>query len=173
MIAAGVFFASEQHAVSTYAWLMIGLVITVLVLDGADGYLARRFNQASDFGARFDMEIDALHILVLSSAAWIFDKAGWWVLAIGFMRYAFVAAGWAVPRLAAPLAPSMRRKVICVFQVAALCVMLAPLVTPPLSTAIAAVSLALLLYSFAVDAVALLCKGDAVEDVTSSALPLS
>ena len=39
-------------------------------LDGVDGWLARRSGIASAFGARFDMEIDALLILVLAVLAW-------------------------------------------------------------------------------------------------------
>ena len=38
---------------------------------------------ASAFGARFDMETDALLLLVLAALAWQFDKAGAWVLASG------------------------------------------------------------------------------------------
>ena len=63
------------------------------LLDGVDGWLARRHRIASAFGARFDMEIDALLILALSVLAWRHEKAGAWVVASGLLRYAFVAAG--------------------------------------------------------------------------------
>ena len=63
------------------------------VLDGADGWLARRSRMASRFGARFDMEIDALLILALAILVWQFGKAGRWVVASGLLRYLFLAAG--------------------------------------------------------------------------------
>ena len=49
-----------------------------------------RSNEASSFGARFDMETDALLILVLAALVWQHGKAGPWILAAGLMRYAFV-----------------------------------------------------------------------------------
>ena len=50
----------------TRAWLGIAISGPVLALDYVDGWLARRHGTASDFGARFDMETDALLILLLS-----------------------------------------------------------------------------------------------------------
>ena len=48
-----------------------------------DGPAARRSGIASRFGARFDMETDALMILVLAVLAWRWDRAGAWVLLPG------------------------------------------------------------------------------------------
>lgn len=137
-------------------WTLVGVVLFALALDGVDGYLARRYAQESPFGARFDMEVDALLILVLSLAAALLDKAGLWVLLIGLMRYGFVAAGWVLPKLNGELVPSFRRKLVCVLQIAALCIILVPFVVPPYSTAIAAAALVALVYSFAVDVLFLL-----------------
>ena len=125
--------------------------MVVMVLDGVDGWLARRHRIASDFGARFDMEVDALLILALSVLAWRFEKAGAWVVAAGAMRYAFVAAGLLWRWLQAPLPPSLRRKTVCVVQLAASTLILFPAVAPPFSTAIAAAALAALTCSFLVD----------------------
>ncbi len=133
-------------------WFAIAAAGSALVLDGVDGSLARRRRCASRFGARFDMETDALTTLVLAVLVWRFDKAGAWVLASGLMRYAFVAAGCVWPRLGAPLPPSRRRQAVCVVQIAALLVCLAPFVAREQSAAIAAAALALLGTSFAVDA---------------------
>ncbi|MET3599699.1 CDP-alcohol phosphatidyltransferase family protein [Martelella mangrovi] len=131
--------------------VVILLVVIALALDGIDGYLARRTRLQSAFGGRFDMEVDALLILLLSVSALLLGKAGGWVLAIGLMRYGFVLAQTVLPFLKAPLAPSFRRKLICVVQVAALCLILLPGIVPPASTAIAAIALALISYSFAAD----------------------
>lgn len=126
--------------------------LLVTLLDGIDGWLARRSRMASDFGARFDMETDALLILVLSTLAWRYDKAGAWVLLSGLLRYLFVGAGWIAEWLERPLQPSRRRQTICVVQIVGLILVVSPIVTRPLSTAVAAVALSALCYSFLVDA---------------------
>ena len=131
--------------------LVLSLIATMM--DGLDGWMARRTHMASAFGARFDMEIDALLILGLALLAWRHGKAGVWVLASGVLRYAFVAAGWWLPWLERPLVPSVRRQGICVLQVAALTVVMAPTLAPPISALIAAVALATLSGSFLVDTV--------------------
>ena len=77
--------------------------VVVSALDGVDGWLARRHQIASSFGARFDMEIDALLILVLAILVTEFEKAGPWVILSGLLRYIFVGAGRYWPWLRAPL----------------------------------------------------------------------
>jgi len=143
---------AEPHAL---AWGVVLLATLTAVLDTFDGPLARAAGMASPFGARFDMESDALLVLVLSVLVYSFDKAGAWVLAAGLMRYAFVAAASMWPWLAAPLAPALRRKTVCVVQITSLIVCLGPIIARPWSTAIAAASLALLAGSFIADIVAL------------------
>lgn len=140
------------------AWVAVAGVATLLLLDGLDGWAARRQGLASAFGARFDLEVDAGLILALSLLALGLGKAGPFVLALGLMRYAFVLAGRLRPALARPLPPSERRRAVCGLQIAALGVVLAPPVTPPLSSAIAAAALLLLVWSFAAD-IAWLLRG--------------
>jgi len=141
-----------QHAVTRdQAWLAVIAASTASALDGVDGWLARRAGTASKFGARFDMETDALLILVLSILAWRWGKAGAWVLASGLMRYLFVAAGWVLPWMNGPLSPTMRGKTVAVIQMVALIVAIGPIVPTALSTAGAAGALALLCWSFAID----------------------
>jgi phosphatidylglycerophosphate synthase len=125
----------------------------VVLLDGVDGWIARRTGTTTPFGARFDMEVDALLILVLSAMVWQHGKAGAWVLTSGLMRYLFVAAGWWLPWLRRPLPSSVRRRIVCVVQALALIVALLPAVDRPLSGGLAAISLAALAYSFLVDTV--------------------
>jgi len=84
--------------------VLVVLASTALVLDAVDGRVARRTGTASELGARFDMETDAVGVLVLS--VHVATLLGPWVLAIGAMRYAFVAAGRALPWLRAPLPTS-------------------------------------------------------------------
>jgi phosphatidylglycerophosphate synthase len=120
-------------------------------LDGVDGWLARRTRMESAFGARFDLETDALLTLVLALLAWRHDKAGAWVVLSGLLRYLFVGAGWLWRWVAQPLPSSLRRKTVCVIQIVGLILVIAPPVSPPLSGILAAVALAALIWSFAVD----------------------
>jgi phosphatidylglycerophosphate synthase len=132
-------------------WIGAGAGVVATVLDSVDGWLARRTGMASAFGARFDMETDALLIQVLAILAWQYGKAGPWVLISGLLRYLFVAAGWALPWMRQPLFPSVRRKAICVVQTVGLILTILPPIVPPASEWLAAVSLATLVYSFLVD----------------------
>ncbi|WP_344092357.1 CDP-alcohol phosphatidyltransferase family protein [Microbacterium deminutum] len=90
--------------------LLIGLTAPALALDAVDGWLARRTHTASELGARFDMEVDAFLILVLS--AFVAQDLGWWVLMLGLMRYAYVVAGWLLPWLRGAVPPRYWGKVV-------------------------------------------------------------
>jgi phosphatidylglycerophosphate synthase len=131
------------------AAVVLGLLTTAL--DGVDGWLARRSGTTSEFGARFDMEVDALLILALAMLVWRHEKAGAWVLLSGLLRYLFVIAGWMMPWLGGPLPFSRRRQTICVVQIGGLMLALTPAIPPPASTLLAGIALAALCYSFLVD----------------------
>lgn len=139
----------QSHPVG--AWGLFGFVVLAFALDGLDGYLARRQGLESDFGARFDMEVDAFLMLILSVAAVLMGKLGAWILLMGLMRYAFLAAAMALPALKGELPASFRRKLVCVVQIAVLCAILLPFVTPGIAIVLAVPALAALIYSFAVD----------------------
>jgi phosphatidylglycerophosphate synthase len=134
-------------------YIVLAVGIVAAILDGVDGWLARRSNTASRFGARFDMETDALLILTLAVLAWQFGKAGPWVLLSGVLRYAFVLAGIALPWLRAPLPASFRRKTMAVLQTVALLFAIAPFLPRAVSEPIAAIALAGLVISFLTDAI--------------------
>jgi phosphatidylglycerophosphate synthase len=138
---------------AAFAGLAFALAIVAALLDAVDGPVARGTAMTSAFGARFDMETDAALLAVLAVLAWQMDKAGPWVLASGLARYAFVAAGAVAPWLRAPLAPSFRRKLVCAVQTAALVTVLAPVLSPPVTSILAALALGLLLFSFAADVI--------------------
>jgi phosphatidylglycerophosphate synthase len=133
------------------AWAVIVVGTVAAVLDLADGWLARRTGTASAFGARFDMEVDSILVLVLSVLLWRFGVAGPWVLASGLMRYAFVAAAWPLPWLSRPLPPRRRRQAVCVVQIVALLVAMGPILPRWFAQGVAATGLAILTWSFAVD----------------------
>jgi len=136
---------------ATLGWVVVGLGTAGVALDGVDGPLARRRNESGTFGARFDMETDALLILVLAALVWQQGKAGAWILAAGLLRYLFVAASWVLPWMGAALPPSRRRQAVCVVQIVSLLAALAPVVARTWSAGLALFGLAALVWSFAVD----------------------
>lgn len=147
-VAALVFHPAQQD-VAIHA--VLAVAVLALLLDGVDGAVARRWGRVTAFGARFDMELDALLIMVLAVLVWQTEKTGAWVLLIGLMRYAFVVAGWYWRWLEGTLPPSRRRQALCVVQSVALLIALAPPMPPAGAVAAALGALALLVYSFAVD----------------------
>jgi phosphatidylglycerophosphate synthase len=120
---------------------LAGLAVVALLLDAVDGRVARRTGTVSSVGARFDMEVDAFLILVLSVA--VSRSLGGWVLGIGLARYAFVAAGWALPWLRRPTPPRFWCKVVAAIQGVALTTVVAGVL--PTAVARAALVLAMLL----------------------------
>jgi phosphatidylglycerophosphate synthase len=147
LVAVLIGFIGETHT----GWAAFTVAATVVVLDGVDGWLARKLEISSDFGARFDMETDALSLVAIAGLVWQYGKAGPWVLLAGLMRYAFVAATKVVPYLAGPLLPSLRRKAAFVIVAMALIGCLAPIVNPPLSVSLALAGLLTLMASFITD----------------------
>ena len=133
--------------------------LLALVLDGVDGWVARRTRMATAYGKQLDINFDTVLMGILAVLAWQDGKAGAWVLAIGLARYGFVAAGWVWPMLNAELPFSQRRRVICVVQIAVLLACILPVIQPPLSSLAAAAALGLLLFSFAVDTLWLVKAG--------------
>ncbi|TYC23424.1 CDP-alcohol phosphatidyltransferase family protein [Micromonospora sp. MP36] len=129
--------------------VLVPLTAVALALDAVDGLVARRTGTASALGARFDMEVDAFLILVLS--AHVAPSIGGWVLAIGGMRYAFVAASWALPWMRGSLPPRYWRKVVAAVQGVVLAVAASHLLPPVATAALVAGALALLIESFGRD----------------------
>ena len=153
-VLAFVFAALGGDLAETGVLLLILIGSACLVLDGVDGHVARRRGEASPFGARFDMETDSAFVLVLSLVVAAFGVAGWWVLAIGGMRYGYLVAGWLVPALRTPLPVRLSRKVVAVLQGVALLAALAsgPLRLPEgLPAAVLLPALGLLCWSFGRD----------------------
>ena len=139
-----------EPASERIGWLAVAGSSSSCCLDGVDGWLAR---EATDqrFGARFDMETDAALILILSLLVWQHGKAGVWVLACGLMRYTFVGVWIGAAVDGTLLSLTIRGKSVAVAQLLGLGAALSPLVPVPFSTVVAAVTLATLVWSFAVD----------------------
>jgi hypothetical protein len=100
------------------------------------------------------MEVDAFLILVLS--VYVAMSLGPWVLLIGGMRYAFVAAARVWPWLNAPLPPSMARKTVAALQGVFLLLAASGLLPYALEFAVVATALGTLVWSFGRDVLWLL-----------------
>jgi phosphatidylglycerophosphate synthase len=129
--------------------VIVAICIVALVLDAVDGKVARRTGTVSGLGARFDMEVDAFLILVLSLS--VSRSMGGWVLAIGVMRYAYVAASWVLPWMRVPLPPRYWRKLVAALQGIALVAATSGVLPTPVAAAGVAIALALLVESFSRD----------------------
>lgn len=142
---------AESYVQAVPVAVMIAIASVALVLDLVDGKVARRTGTATEFGARFDMEVDAFLIMALS--VYVSRSLGWWVLAIGAMRYAYVAAGWVLPWLRRPAPPRYWCKVVAAIEGVVLTVAASELLPWIVNLVAVACSLALLIESFGRDTV--------------------
>jgi phosphatidylglycerophosphate synthase len=127
--------------------LIVSVSVVALVLDGVDGWLARRNGNVTRLGAAFDMETDAFLILVLS--AYVAPVAGWWVLAIGLARYVLLVTAQLWRWLANPTPPRRWAKVVAAVQGVVLAAAASDVLPLAWSRALLAGALALLVESFA------------------------
>lgn len=65
-----------------------------VALDVVDGYVARRNRQASDFGAAFDREVDAVFVLAAYLYFFLVHGAAAWILVPGILPYAYRLVVW-------------------------------------------------------------------------------
>ena len=130
---------------------MVGLAVVALFLDGLDGWVARRTGTVSALGARFDMEVDAFLILVLS--VYVAQSIGPWVLAIGAARYAVWVVGWVLRWMRTPVPPRYWRKPVTAIQGIVLTAAVADLLPGVAINGAIAVATVLLAESFGRDVV--------------------
>lgn len=143
--------ADRLHTGGTSAVATLVVLATLaLVLDAVDGQVARRSGTASALGARFDMEVDAFLILVLSVHVALLVGPSW-ALAIGLMRYGFVAASWMLPWLRAALPARFSAKTVAALQGIVLVVATAEVLPRSLTVGLVTTALALLAWSFGRD----------------------
>lgn len=69
--------------------LIISLLCIAVLMDVFDGFIARHTNSESDFGALFDMEVDAFYVLAMGLYFWFTTDFGWWLLIPGAIRYVY------------------------------------------------------------------------------------
>ncbi len=129
--------------------LLVSMTTLALALDFVDGWVARRTRTSHNLGARFDAEVDAFLILVLS--VYVAGSVGLWVLAICAARYVFLAAGWLLQWMREPLPPRYWRKFVAATQGIVLTVAAAGVLSPAVTEGALVVALVLLAESFARD----------------------
>jgi uncharacterized membrane protein YbhN (UPF0104 family)/phosphatidylglycerophosphate synthase len=71
-------------------WMLAVAALFNLLLDVVDGWLARRSGLSGEFGARYDIEADALLVLALGILLHHRGLAGPWVILAGAWRYLYV-----------------------------------------------------------------------------------
>lgn len=69
--------------------LIVSLLTIAVLMDVFDGFIARRTNSQSAFGALFDMEVDAFYVLAMGLYFWFTTDFGWWLLIPGAIRYVY------------------------------------------------------------------------------------
>jgi phosphatidylglycerophosphate synthase len=132
---------------STAALVVVSAL--ALALDAVDGAVARRTGTASSLGARFDGEVDAYLIALLSVRLGM--DYGWWVVAAGAARYAFLVAGRMMPLFARPLPFRYWRKVVTAATGIVFTTAIAAVLPRPVGVTATVIVLALLAESFGRD----------------------
>lgn len=129
--------------------VVLPCVLAAWLLDGVDGWLARRTNQVTPFGALFDQETDAALVLLLCVELMVTRGVGPWVLIAGGLRYLLVLARLLATRPIEERRSSLGR-VIFSFSYLSLAFGLWPQLDVASALAVPA-GVLLLLYSFAPD----------------------
>ena len=130
----------------THTSLLVALAAVALILDAVDGRVARRTGTCTALGARFDMEVDAFAIGVLSVQ--VSRTFGSWVLLAGLARYLYVAAGFRWRWLSATPPSRPWCKTVAAIQGIVLTVAIADVLPRPLAAITLVVALVLLAESF-------------------------
>lgn len=135
----------------TTPWAVFAVASVAFLLDGVDGWLARREGYVSEFGARFDMEVDSVLALVLALHAVLAGSVGLYVILLGLPRYAFFFAQFAFPWISGDLPDRFSRKVVCVLQIAVLIFLLGQVMERPVSDVMVLAAASAVIWSFWVD----------------------
>jgi phosphatidylglycerophosphate synthase len=108
------------------AGYVIFIATLALVLDGVDGWLARREGRVSDFGARLDIEVDSAFAMILAINSWVIGNSGPLIILFALPRYIFIAFAQVFPWLGKPLPSRIGGKVVGVIQIITLILLNVP-----------------------------------------------
>lgn len=133
------------HLARLPRWGFVALVMSLLVLDGIDGRVARARGETSALGASLDVETDALTVMVLTLLLWTRESIGPWVLVAGLWRYVFVVVTALAPALGDAPPSRLYRSIFGVLMITLACAFVP---WPPLALTAAAFGTALVSFSF-------------------------
>ena len=105
---------------------LIFIATLALLLDGLDGWLARRESRVSSFGARLDIEVDSAFALILAVNSWVIGNVGPLIILFVLPRYVFIGFTKIFPWLGQPLPSRIGGKVVGTIQIIALIVLNLP-----------------------------------------------
>lgn len=154
---AGFFLVPEPQLVAVgawFAWLPGTLYMSAGVLDYLDGYIARRHRHVTALGETFDIELDALGLLVAISVAIGWRKLPLVYLAVGAAYYVFRWGIWyrrqhGYPLMPLPFRPAAR--VMAGFQMGLVGIALLPLFSSSVLQTAALLFMTPLLLGFGLD----------------------
>ncbi len=113
-----IFFKSS--VMGNYLLNFIILSLFIFLMDWLDGFIARKFNQVSDFGDFFDQEVDNFFLVMLSLSIIIQYDSFHYILIIPSLRYFYIIAQMYLIWMRRDLYKSRRRKLVCGLVVSAL-----------------------------------------------------
>ncbi len=116
-----------------WPWLPGALYGAAVILDGVDGWIARRSGRITRMGAQLDMETDAMGLLAASAVAVAAGKLPPALLAAGLAYYLLSGGVWIRTWLGKPsgtVRPWQGARVIAGFQMAVVAAALLPPVGP-------------------------------------------
>jgi CDP-diacylglycerol--glycerol-3-phosphate 3-phosphatidyltransferase len=144
------------------AWIPGFLYLTVVSLDGVDGFLARRLGQTSAFGEVLDREFDGLGTVVATLLAFQYGKVPIFYLPVAGLYYAFQMGLWLYQKIGRPVSSlknSNYRKIVGGLNSVFLSVALWPVLGPPASFTAATILMLFVIASFIKDwLVVTVCK---------------
>jgi CDP-diacylglycerol--glycerol-3-phosphate 3-phosphatidyltransferase len=136
------------------AWIPGFLYLTVVSIDGVDGFLARRLGQAKAFGEKLDLEFDGLGTAVAGLLAYQYGKVPVFYLPVVGLFYAFQVGLWLYQKIGRPVSSlknSNYRKIVGGLNSVFLSVALWPVLGPPASFIAATILMLFVIASFIKD----------------------
>lgn len=136
------------------AWIPGFFYLTVVSIDGVDGFLARRLKQASVFGEILDREFDGLGTAVATLLAYQYGKVPVFYLPVAGLYYAFQTGLWLYQKMGRPVSAlknSNYSKIVGGLNSVFLSVALWPVFGPPASFIAATIIMLFIIASFIKD----------------------
>lgn len=158
--------ASPPSTAIALAWTPAALFAAAALLDAVDGLVARLTDSVTALGARLDVEMDGLVVLVGTVVAAVDGGLPSSFLAVAGARYLFVAGRWWRERRGRPvfeLPPNRARRPLGALAMLAVWVALVPVVDESVSRAFATLVLIPFLANFCWDWLAVTGRLDRVQ----------